>query len=110
MIFTGFGLYACYVPFNGIFFDRMIATFKIKGNSGFLIYIFDSFGYLVSIGVLLYKNFGQSALSLVNFYIYGTYLIAGVGIIVMSTSIIYFKIKQKKEITAESLKISIYES
>ena len=109
MIFTGFGLYACYVPFNGIFFDRMIATFKIKGNSGFLIYVFDSFGYLVSIGVLLYKNFGQPSLSLLNFYIYGTYLIAGVGTIVMSTSIIYFKIKQKKQITVESLKISVYE-
>jgi MFS family permease len=103
MMLTGFGLYACYVPFNGIFFDRMIATFKIKGNAGFLIYIFDAFGYLGSIGVLFYKNFWQSSLSWISFFIYGTYCIAGVGIIVMLTSIIHFRKKQKKENTIESI-------
>ncbi len=109
MIFTGFGLYACYVPFNGIFFDRMIATFKIKGNAGFLIYIFDAFGYLGSMGVLLYKNFGLSSLSWVNFFIYGTYVISGVGIIGISTLIIHFKITHKKKITVKPLIISIHE-
>src|SRR5690606_23247357 len=39
MIAVGFGLYICYVPFNCIFFDRMIAAFKLKGNAGYLIYI-----------------------------------------------------------------------
>lgn len=110
MILSGFGLYACYVPFNGIFFDRMIATFKIRGNAGFLIYIFDSFGYLGSIGVLLYKNFGQSSLSWIKFFIYGTYIISGVGIVVMVTSVFHFKKKQKKQNKVKPIIISIYES
>ena len=110
MVLTGFGLYACYVPFNGIFFDRMIATFKINGNVGFLIYIFDAFGYLASIGVLLYKNFGQSSLSLANFFIYSTYLISGIGIIVITTSLLYFKIKHQKQQTTAFLINTSYES
>lgn len=67
MVCTGFGLYICYVPFNCLFFDRFIATFKVKGNSGFLIYIADAFGYVGSVLVLLYKNFGQASLSWLNF-------------------------------------------
>jgi MFS family permease len=69
MVAVGFGLYTCYVPFNCIFFDRLIATFRIKGNAGFLIYIADSFGYLGSMGVLLYKNFGQANISWLQFFI-----------------------------------------
>ena len=46
MQLVGLGLYMGYIPFNCIFFERMIATFKIKGNVGFLIYVADAFGYL----------------------------------------------------------------
>ncbi|MHA7831945.1 MAG: DUF5690 family protein [Flagellimonas sp.] len=88
MVCTGFGLYICYVPFNCLFFDRFIATFRVKGNSGFLIYIADAFGYVGSILVLLYKNFGQANLSWLNFFIYGTYAVAFIGI--CSTLILYF--------------------
>lgn len=87
MICTGFGLYICYVPFNCLFFDRFIASFKIKGNSGFLIYIADAFGYLGSILVLLYKNFGQANVSWLNFFVYGTYAVAVIGIV--STLVLY---------------------
>lgn len=34
MIFTGVGLYMCYIPFNSIMFDLIIATFKNSANSG----------------------------------------------------------------------------
>ncbi|MEA1786531.1 DUF5690 family protein [Arenibacter sp. GZD96] len=97
MVVVGFGLYVCYVPFNGIFFDRMIATFRISGNAGYLIYIADAFGYLASVAVLLYKNFGQGSLSWLHFFILGTYVISifGCGIAIMS--LIYFKRKYKKE-------------
>ncbi|WP_108245409.1 DUF5690 family protein [Muricauda brasiliensis] len=87
MVCTGFGLYICYVPFNCLFFDRFIATFKVKGNSGFLIYIADAFGYLGSILVLLYKNFGQPNVSWLNFFVYGTYAVAVIGIV--STLVLY---------------------
>lgn len=93
MIISGFGLYISYVPFNCIFFDRMIATFKIKGNSGFLIYLADSFGYLGSMAVLLYKNFGQPSLSWLNFFIKAALLLSVFGSAVIVVSFFYFKYK-----------------
>lgn len=95
MVLVGLGLYICYVPFNCIFFDRMIATFHINGNAGFLIYIADAFGYLGSMVVLLYKNFGQGALSSLQFFLFGTYVISAIGIIVSLLSLFYFKTKSK---------------
>ena len=97
MITVGFGLYICYVPFNCIFFDRMIATFRIKGNAGYLIYVADAFGYLGSMAVLLYKNFGQSKLSWLRFFINSTYFIAIIGTVIAILSLFYFKRKYKKE-------------
>ncbi|SHI63844.1 hypothetical protein SAMN04487911_10436 [Arenibacter nanhaiticus] len=103
MMSVGFGLYICYVPFNCIFFDRMIATFKINGNAGYLIYIADAFGYLGSMAVLLYKNFGQSNISWLNFFIGSSYMIAVLGGVIAVISLLYFKRKYRKE---NSLKIS----
>ncbi|CAM4139980.1 DUF5690 domain-containing protein [Zobellia roscoffensis] len=97
MILVGLGLYICYVPFNCIFFDRMIATFKIEGNAGYLIYIADAFGYLGSMAILLYKNFGHRSVSWLQFFSYGTYAIAFVGFAATTCSLIYFKKKYKME-------------
>lgn len=96
MIAVGFGLYICYVPFNCIFFDRMIAAFKLKGNAGYLIYIADSFGYLGSIVVLLFKNFARYQFSWLNFFIYGCYLITAIGLVVSLLSLTYFKYQKKR--------------
>lgn len=96
MVVSGFGLYICYVPFNCLFFDRFIAAFKIKGNAGFLIYLADAFGYLGSVTVLLYKNFGQSTLSWLNFFIDGAYIVAGMGVLVAISSVIYLNKKKRK--------------
>lgn len=96
MSLSGFGLYICYVPFGCIFFDRMVAVFKIKGNAGFLIYIADSFGYLGSMLILLYKNFGQPSLSWLEFFTEGTYLISILGTIITILSLLHF-LKMKKQ-------------
>jgi len=93
MILSGFGMYICYIPFNGIYFDRMIAAFEIKGNVGFLIYVVDSFGYLGSVLILLYKNFGSAKTSWLNFYIHLNYIIVA---IVLITSVIAFLAFRKK--------------
>lgn len=87
MVLSGFGMYICYIPFNGIYFDRMIAAFEIKGNVGFLIYVVDSFGYLGSVLILLHKNFGSAKTSWLNFYIHLNYIIVA---IVLITSVIAF--------------------
>ena len=52
---TGLGLYMGYIPYNCVLFERFIATFKLIGNVGFLIYIADSFGYLGSVSIILTK-------------------------------------------------------
>jgi len=57
MQLVGLGLYMSYIPFNCIFFERMIAAFRIQGNVGFLIYIADAFGYLGSVAIMLIKEF-----------------------------------------------------
>jgi len=108
MILVGLGLYTCYVPFNCIFFDRMIATFHIKGNAGYLIYIADAFGYLGSMAVLLYKNFGQNTVSWLQFFIYGTYIISGIGVVISTVSLWYFirKYKKAQEVPVKQLHIA----
>jgi hypothetical protein len=58
-ILTGLGIFLGYIVFNTVIFERMIALFKIKGNFGFLMYLADSIGYLGSIAVLLFKEFGN---------------------------------------------------
>lgn len=94
MIVSGFGMYICYVPFNGLYFDRMISTLKINGNVGFLIYIADSFGYLGSVIILLYKNFGYKSLSWLGFFIYLLYILAFLGIIATGVAFTFFRKKQ----------------
>ncbi|WP_420553013.1 DUF5690 family protein [Tenacibaculum aiptasiae] len=106
MTISGLGLYSCYVPFNGIFFDRMIATFKIKGNVGFLIYIADAFGYLGSILILLYKNFGKGDISWLSFFITALYFLAFIGLIITTYCFQFFRKKHKKPIQIQEL---IYE-
>lgn len=96
MIISGFGLYIGYIPFQGLFFDRMIATFKIDGNVGFLIYIADAFGYLGSILILLYKNFGEKKVSYLSFFIALLYIIAILCVVVTSISFFFFREKYKQ--------------
>jgi hypothetical protein len=96
ILLTGFGAFMGYVPFNAILFDRLIAAFRQESNSGFLIYIADSFGYLTSILVMLYKNFGASKQSNLSYFINAGYIIMFAGIFLISLSAIYFFKKNKK--------------
>lgn len=68
MQLVGMGLYMSYIPFNCIFFERMIAVFRISGNVGFLIYVADAFGYLGSVAVMLTKEFLQVNPGWAGFY------------------------------------------
>jgi hypothetical protein len=95
MILIGLGLYLGYVPFNSILFDRLLATFKYVGTVGFLIYVADAFGYLGSIGVLFFKEFGYAKLSWLDFFISGGYLISIFGSILITGSLAYFHWKYK---------------
>ncbi|MDF9798435.1 MFS family permease [Catalinimonas alkaloidigena] len=91
MTLVGLGLYLGYVPFNSILFDRLLAAFKYVGTAGFLIYVADSVGYLGSVGVLFYKNFGHAELSWLRFFIVSAYTMTFVGSALMILSMIYFR-------------------
>ncbi|AUP81680.1 hypothetical protein C1H87_18340 [Flavivirga eckloniae] len=106
MILSGFGMYVCYIPFQGLFFDRMIATFKIESNVGFLIYIADAFGYLGSVLILLYKNFGKGSISYLSFFTYMVYVVAFIAIGLAVLSYTFFKNKYRNKLKINTL---IYE-
>lgn len=97
MILVGLGLYIGYVLFNCILFDRMIAAFRHKSNAGYQIYVADAFGYLGSITVLLYKDFGQAHLSRLDFFIQAGYALAIGGSLLMAVAFIYFTRKLRGE-------------
>ena len=93
MVLIGLGLYLGYVPFNSIFFERLIAAFQYIGTVGFVMYLADSFGYLGSIGVLFFKEFGFANLSWLNFFISSGYIISIAGSMLVVGSMVYFQRK-----------------
>ncbi|HLY70478.1 MAG TPA: DUF5690 family protein [Puia sp.] len=97
MTLVGLGLYMTYIPFNCIFFERLIATFKFPGNVGFLIYVADAFGYLGSVGVLITKEILHVKLRWTSFYSYGVAFLSIVGVLGTIVSLVYFSTKYKKE-------------
>jgi hypothetical protein len=96
MTLVGLGLYMTYIPFNCVFFDRLISTFKYAGNVGFLIYVADSFGYFGSVGVLVSKEILKIKLQWVDFYSQGVIALSVLGILGAIISLIYFARKYKK--------------
>jgi hypothetical protein len=83
MMITGVGLFVPYILYNGILFDRLIGAFRITANVGFFIYIVDAFGYLSSVGILLYKNFGNQSISWLQFYTVLCVVAGIIGVMIM---------------------------
>lgn len=90
MTMAGLGLYLGYVPYNAIFFERMIAAFHYKSNVGFVMYVADSMGYLGSVSVLLVKEFARPNISWGEFFKEGVVIVALVGGLCGVLSLIYF--------------------
>ena len=96
MFCVGLGLYMAYIPYNAIFFERMIACFKFNSNVGFVMYIADSAGYLGSISILLIKELGRPTISWGTFFKECVLLVSIVGAISAFLSLLYFIRKYKK--------------
>ena len=97
MIMLGLGIYLGYLPYNCIMFDRLIAAFGSAANAGFFIYIADSFGYLGSVGALIFKNFNGKELSWFNILKTTSYGLSITGGILILVSLWYFNLKFRKE-------------
>lgn len=68
MTLVGFGLYVGYIPLNGMFFERLMATYRIAGTASFVMYIADASGYLGSVAVLLVRQFLALQLNWTQFF------------------------------------------
>jgi MFS family permease len=97
MQLAGLGLYMGYIPFNCIFFERLIAAFKIAGNVGFLIYVVDAWGYLGSSAVMLSKEVFRLQLTWTQFYPICVVIFSVTGLLGTIYSWIYFSRKNQAE-------------
>ncbi len=109
MTMVGLGLYLGYVPYNAIFFERMIASFHYRSNVGFLIYVSDSIGYLGSVTVLLIKELGRPTISWGAFFKEGVMVVGIVGGLCAILSLVYFlqTARKQKNDTASGTHLNI---
>ena len=87
----GLGLYLGYVTYGCVLFDRLIAAVGFVATAGFMIYMTDAFGYLGSVALMLYKNFGQPDLSWLDFFIGLSYATSLVTSAAFLYSLLYFR-------------------
>ncbi len=96
MQLSGLGLYLSYVLFNSVYFERLLATFRIAGNVGFLIYIADAWGYLGSISIMLGKEWLRVSQGWVPFYAELAQYLCLAGVLLTACSFFYFRHKYRK--------------
>lgn len=97
MTLAGLGLYLGYVPYNAIFFERMIASFNYRSNVGFVMYVADAMGYLGSISILLIKELLKPGISWDEFFKAGLLILSLIGGLGGMLSLLYFLQTAAKE-------------
>ena len=90
MILAGAGLYTAYTPFNAVLFDRLVAFSGRVATAGFLIYVADASGYLGSVALLLWRNFGAVTLNWVQFFTLSAYATSIFGVVATVLAAVYF--------------------
>jgi len=90
MILAGAGLYMAYTPFNAMLFDRLIAFSGRIATAGFLIYVADASGYLGSVALLLWRNFGGFKLDWLQFFTLSAYATSAAGAVLTALAALYF--------------------
>ena len=95
MLLVGLGLYLVYIPFNSIYFDRLIAAYSIKGNAGFFIYVADSIGYVGSVTVMLVKEGMTLQIEWTTFFAQSVMILSFVGLFITAYAIYYFASKSR---------------
>lgn len=96
MIAVGFGMYLAYITYHTLLFERWIALFRYKSNLGYLMYISDAFGYLGSVAILLFRNFGAGELSWLSFFNTSAYITGIVTIVLGIVAFFYFWYKDRQ--------------
>jgi hypothetical protein len=96
MQLTGLGLYMAYIPFNSIFFERLIATFRMAANVGFLMYITDAFGYLGSIVLMVVKETMRFEVTWSTYFAWGVVVFSVVGGLAILSSLRWFDARHRR--------------
>jgi hypothetical protein len=100
MIAVGAGLYLAYTPFNAVLFDRLVAFSGRVATAGFLIYVADASGYLGSVALLVWRNFGALKMDWLQFFILSAYATSVVGAVFSTLAAIYFARQAGGELAA----------
>jgi hypothetical protein len=90
MMLLGTGLYLAYTPFNGILFDRLVASSGTPGNAGFLIYVADSFGYGGTVALLLARNGLGVIVDWTHFLVEVSLVASVAGLLLLGFAWVYF--------------------
>jgi hypothetical protein len=100
---TGLGLYMAYVPCNGLYFERLVAAFKYVSTVGFVVTLADWYGYLGSVAISLYKNFGQANISYRTFFMDAAYVLTVCYTVLVIVAYQYFKKKQQTVLAEQAI-------
>jgi len=95
MIAAGFSLYLAYISYHTMLFERWIALFRYQSNLGYLMYVADAFGYLGSVAILLFKNFGAAEVSWLAFFNASAYATGFATLLFGLLAVAYFLGKEK---------------
>ncbi len=96
MVASGFGAFLAYVPFNCIFYDRMIAAVGTVATAVFCIMFADALGYTGTIGVMIYEQIiGGPEGAKLGFFRNLTYATSIIGSVCILTSWYCFRTKIK---------------
>jgi hypothetical protein len=90
MLLLGMGLYLSYTPFNGILFDRLVASSGTPGNAGFFIYVADTFGYGGTVLLLCTRDFFALRLAWTQFLVEVSLVTSALGLVLLGCSWVYF--------------------
>jgi Family of unknown function (DUF5690) len=90
MVLVGQGLYLPYVAVHTTVFERLLAMTRVRGNSGFLMYLADSIGYLGYVAVMIAKNFATTPADIFGFFVSLCWLCVCVSLLCLLVSWFYF--------------------
>lgn len=105
MTLTGIGLYAAFIPYQAILFERLLAHLKVAGTAAFLISICDSYGYLSTVTLYLYQTFAGERAGWASLLTTGGYLLATVLPVLMAGALALFAGKRRQESPASGVSL-----
>ena len=96
MILSGLGLYMGFIPFTYMV-ERLIAAMHSTATTVFILYLADSFGYVGTTSVFVFKNFSSIDLSWSQMLVYTALGSSILALISLFGCYFYFgKLKEKR--------------